>query len=95
MLDIRNAKYHYRGKEKPLSFGLAEIDKVIKVVSPPKYDKWIDILGFGYFYYWSIVLIDGRTLSISCILLDVDIFPEQMISQEKRLFPVPPSNRAL
>lgn len=93
VLDTRNTTYHYWWKDKSLSFRLAEVDKVIKVVSPPKYDRRIDILGFGYFYYWSIVLMDGRTLSISCMLLDVDVFPEKMMSQEKRLFPIPPSNR--
>lgn len=78
-----------------LSFRLDEIDKVIKVVSPPKYDKRIDILGFGYFFYWKIKLANGRTISISCMLLDVDDFLGKVVTLEKQLFPMPPSNQGL
>jgi hypothetical protein len=94
-IDTVNSTYHYHEKDLSVSFRLTEIDKVIKVVSPPKYDKRIDFLGFGYFFYWKIMLVDSRTLSISCMLLDVDDFPGKEITQEKRVFPVPPSNQGL
>jgi hypothetical protein len=92
-IDTSNNTYHYKGKDVSLSFRLNEIDKVIKVVSPPKYDKRMDILGFGYFFYWKIRLADSRTLAISCMLLDADDFSGKEATQEKRLFPIPPSNR--
>jgi len=85
----------YREKDMEFYFSLNEIDKVVKVVSPPKYDKRMDILGFGYFFYWKIIFLDGRTLFISCMLLDVDNFFEKKESQEKQLFPIPPSNNGV
>ena len=93
--DSSTNTYQYKGKDISLSFALAEIDKVVKVVSPPKYDERMDFLGFGYFYYWKIVLVDGRTLSMSCMLLDVDSFPGRDLSKEKKIFPIPPSNQSL
>jgi hypothetical protein len=94
-IDTIGNTYHYKEKDISLSFRLNEIDKVIKIVSPPKYEKRMDILGFGYFFYWKIILEDGRTLSISCMLLDADDFLGKEATQEKRLFPIPPSNRGL
>lgn len=94
-IDTVNKTYQYKEKDLSLSFRLTEIANVIKVVPPPKYDKRIDILGFGYFFYWKIMFVDGRTLSISCMLLDVDDFFGKEVSQEKRLFPVPPSNQGM
>jgi hypothetical protein len=91
-IDTVNNICYYNEKDLSLSFNLTDVDTVIKVVSPPKYDKRIDILGFGHFFYWKIVLSDSRTLSLSCMLLDVDDFPGKKISSEKRLFPVPPPN---
>lgn len=95
VIDTVNKTYQYRDNYTSLYFPICEIEKVIKVVSPPKFDERIDILGFGYFYYWKIVLADGRTLSLSCMLLDVDDFSGKEVSLEKQLFPVPRSNHAL
>lgn len=94
-VDATNNQYRYRERDIDLSFNLGEIDKVVKVVSPPKYDKRIDLLGFGYFFYWKVILLDGRTLSISCMLLDTHDFLGKKESLEKRMFPIPPSNRVL
>ncbi len=52
-------------------------------------------MGFGYFFYWKIKLTNGKTLSISCMLLDVDDFFGKEATLEKRLFPIPPSNQDL
>ena len=94
-IDTVNNTYHYMENNISLSFRLNEIDKVIKVVSPPKFDKRIDILGFGYFFFWKVELTNGRTLSISCMLLDADHFLGKEATLEKRLFPIPPSNENL
>ena len=94
-VDTANHTYLYTERDLSLSFRSTEIEKVIKVVSPPTYDNRVDILGFGYFFYWKIMLVGGRTLSISCMLLDIDNFFGMEISREKRVFPVPPSNRSL
>lgn len=91
-IDTVNNSYRYEEKDLSLSFRLDEIDKVIKVVSPPSYDN---ILGFGYFFYWKIKLANGGTLSISCMLLDVDDFSGKEVTLEKQLFPIPPSNQGL
>jgi hypothetical protein len=94
-VDTVNHTFLYKEKHISLYFRSTEIDKVIKVVSPPTYDDRVDILGFGYFFYWKIILVDGRTISISCMILDIDNFFGMEISREKQFFPVPPSNRAL
>jgi hypothetical protein len=94
-IDTVNDTYQYNEKGISLSFSLTDIDEVVKVVSPPKYDKRVDILGFGHFYYWQFKLVDGRVLSISCLVFDVEDFSRKGITQEKRLFPVPPSNLGL
>jgi hypothetical protein len=94
-VDTINHAYRFEQNDIVLSFRADEIDKVIKIVSPPRYDKRIDILGFGYFFYWQIVLLNGKTLSLSCMLLDDEVFQGKQIGQQKRIFPVPPSNRHL
>ena len=94
-IDTTHNKYLYREKKLELSFELSQIDKVFKVVSPPKHDKRIDLLGFGHFFYWKIVLLDGRTLLISCMLLDVENFYGKTQSQTKQMFPVPHPNLGL
>jgi len=94
-IDTINNFYYYHAKDKSLTFRLGEIDKVIKVVSPPKYDKRMDFMGFSYFFYWKIKLLSGKTLSISCMLLDIDEFLGKDAILEKRLFPIPPSNQDL
>lgn len=91
-IDTVNKTYQYKEMDRSLSFRVTEIDKVIKVVSPPKYDKRWDIMGFGYFFYWKIILVDGRILSISCMLLDAEDFSGKEVIQEKRMFPIPRSN---
>jgi len=83
----------YKEGDKEISFNLNEIEKVTKVVSPPVYDKRIDILGFGYFFYWKILLRDGTTLSISCMLVDTNSFFGKSERMEKKMFPIPLSNR--
>jgi hypothetical protein len=88
-IDTANQRYQYNKNDISISFQLNEIEKVVKVVSPPAYDKRADILGFGYFFYWKVVLTDGRSLLLSGILLDVVDFPGKEFSQEKRMFPVP------
>jgi hypothetical protein len=92
-VDTINKVFRFEQNDIFLSFRSDEVDKVIKVVSPPTYDKRVDILGFGNFFYWQIILLNGKTLSLSCMLLDVDVFEGKQISQQKRVFPVPPSNR--
>ncbi|AYB33652.1 hypothetical protein D4L85_25075 [Chryseolinea soli] len=94
-IDTVNNTYHYEEKDRSLSFRSDEIDKVIVVVSPPKYDQRMDISGFGYFFYWKIKLANDRTLSISCMLFDVDSFTGKELTREKQLFPIPPSNQGL
>lgn len=94
-INTANNQCQYKEKNIDFSFGLDEIDKVIKVVSPPKYDSRMDFLGFGYFFYWKFMFVDGRVLSISCMVLDVDDFLGDRGSKEKQLFPIPPSNRGL
>ena len=94
-IDTDNNTCQYKEKGISLSFRLTEIDKVTIVVSPPKYDVRADFPGFGHFFYWKIILVDGRALSISCMLLDLEYFPGKEIGREKRVFPVPSSNQHL
>lgn len=89
VIDTVNNTYQLKSKDRSLSFQLSEIDELVKVVSPPKYDKRLDVLGFGHFFYWKISLVDGQTLSISCLVLDVEDFPGRKANKEKRLFPIP------
>jgi hypothetical protein len=108
VIDTTNNSYQYRDKDVLLSFQLTEVERVIKVVSPPKYDERIDPSGFGHFYYWKIVFANQQTLSISCMVLDASnfpgkhffpwkelIFPGKELVKEKKMFPMPPSNRGL
>lgn len=94
-IDTVNNTYHYEKNNVSLTFRLNEIDKLIKVVSPPKYDNRLDIMGFGYFFYWKIRLSNGKALSISCMLLDIDDFFGKEAILEKQLFPIPPPNQNL
>lgn len=89
IIDTINNRYQFKSKDRSLSFQLSEIDELVKVVSPPKYDKRIDVLGFGHFFYWKISLADGQTLAISCLVLDVEDFSGRKANKEKRLFPIP------
>jgi hypothetical protein len=90
-IDTTNQTFSYKDKDTSFSFHSSEIASVTIVVSPPTYDNRIDILGFGYFFYWKISLIDGRILPMSCMLFDEHAFPGKELIREKRIFPIPPS----
>lgn len=89
VVDTTSRIYRYEEGSKQLLFNSEEIKQIIKVVSPPKYDGRLDILGFGYFYYWKVILADGTILSLSCMLLDTKEFFGHAIQHEKELFPLP------
>jgi|GEM_PF-2033351 len=89
VVDTTNRTYRYEEGSKQLLFNSEEIKQIIIVVSPPSYDGRLDILGFGYFYYWKVILADGTILSLSCMLLDTEEFFGHAIQQEKELFPLP------
>ncbi|MDN5213344.1 hypothetical protein QQ020_14840 [Fulvivirgaceae bacterium BMA12] len=90
-LDSISGEYTFNNGIIELKFKLEEIERVVKVVSPPKYDKRMDFLGVGYFYYWKIILNDCKILPISCMLVNEDtIFDGRKIEFEKRMFPIPP-----
>ncbi len=86
--DLVSNTYYYQDHIRTLSFQRNEIDQVIKVVSPPAYDNRLDLIGFGYFYAWKIILLDGTVLSLSCMVLDRDDFFDVPYTRKKRLFPV-------
>lgn len=90
LVDTINITYHYKNVNNDIFFDPNQIEEVIKVVSPPKYDNRIDVLGFGHFFYWKIILTDGTILIMSCILLDIEDFFGKKYKMEKRMFSMPP-----
>lgn len=92
-LDTDTNEWRYDYLNHTICFYTDQIEKVIKVVSPPTYDNRSDLLGFGYFYYWKVLLKNGNLFSISCLVVDVDIFPPPLVSLEKRMFPMPSHNK--
>lgn len=81
--------FQYSREAERLWFDVDQIKKVIKVVSPSKYDKRIDLLGFGHFFYWKIILKDDKTINISCLVLDIENFFGMYLEQEKKFFVFP------
>ncbi len=88
-IDKSKDRYEFRDGSNQIAFGSDQIDKVVKVVSPPTYDNRFDRIGFGYFYYWKVVLKDGSILYLSCMLLDTHEFYGRHHTLEKQGFPVP------
>ncbi|MCE7991995.1 MAG: hypothetical protein HEP71_08445 [Roseivirga sp.] len=88
-INALNKEYRYKKEGIDLSFNSSQIKEVIKIVSPPKYDDRMDLLGFGHFYYWKLILVDGTILSLSCMLLDSEEFAGHEIRKEKQMFPIP------
>ncbi|KYG74369.1 hypothetical protein EV198_1172 [Roseivirga ehrenbergii] len=89
VIDTTNWEYRYKKADFDLTFKASHIKRVVKVMSPPKYDGRRDFLGFGYFYYWEVTLVDETLLSLSCMLLDSDEFLGYENERKKQLFPIP------
>lgn len=82
----------YRNNKIELEFNFVDIARVEKVVSPPKYHDRVDLLGFGYFFYWMIHLKSGAIIPLSCMLINEDkIFDRNGIELVKRIFPIIPT----
>lgn len=88
-VEKQNEKFRYKDDKLDLPFEIDQIEKVICAVSPPKNDRRLDLLGFGHFFYWRIVLKSGLTLQLSCMLMDDDVFFGKPIEYKKELFPMP------
>lgn len=89
VIDTANWEYQYKECDFDLTFNTSQIKRVVKVMSPPKYDRRRDFLGFGYFYYWEVTLVDETLLSLSCMLLDSDKFLGFENERKKQMFPIP------
>ncbi|WP_339606214.1 hypothetical protein [uncultured Roseivirga sp.] len=89
VIDTTNWEYQYKECDFDLTFNTSQIKRVVKVMSPPKYDGRRDFLGFGYFYYWEVTLVDETLLSLSCMLLDSDEFFGYENERRKQMFPIP------
>lgn len=89
---IGNDSVKYYNGTNWISFTFDEISKLELKLSPPSYDKRVDFLFFGKYFYSSFHLIDGRVLNISCLMLDevVDLFPTGLIKRKKKTFPLLP-----
>ncbi|TXH29691.1 MAG: hypothetical protein E6Q96_03110 [Cyclobacteriaceae bacterium] len=91
-IDKSSGKYQYCQGSTALLFEASQIKKVVKVVSPPKFDNRIDLLGFGDYFYWKITLTDDKMIAISCLVLDIENFFGMFLEQEKKIFVFPPLN---
>ena len=89
-IDKSSGKYRYCQGSTTLLFDSNQIKKVVKVVSPPKFDNRFDLLGFGDFFYWKITLTDNKMIAISCLVLDIENFFGMYLEQEKKIFVFPP-----
>jgi hypothetical protein len=81
--------FEFQENEFKSTFKCSNIKNVIKVVSPPKYDDRMDFVGWGYFFYWKVILVDGTIILLSCMLLDSEEFFGRKYEREKQMFPVP------
>uniref|UniRef100_UPI0040473F82 hypothetical protein n=1 Tax=Roseivirga sp. TaxID=1964215 RepID=UPI0040473F82 len=81
--------FEYQENEFKSKFNWSTIENVIKIVSPPKYDDRMDFIGWGYFFCWKVILVDGTIIFLSCMLLDSEEFFGQKYEREKQMFPVP------
>lgn len=89
--DVYNSStnFRYRNGHDNVEFNLAEVDRIVCVLSPPKNDNRMDLAGFGHFFYWKIFLKNGLVLRLSCLVVDEEVFYQKEIQREKRIFPFP------
>lgn len=91
VIDSLHGEYH-NSSGKKISFELDQIDKVIKVVSPPKFDGRLDFLGFGNFFYWEVILKNRMSFILSCMIVDRDDFFGRDVELRKKTFVLPPTD---
>lgn len=89
VLKQKDGFFTFSDFEESINFNIKEIEKIELYLTPPAYDKRIDILYFGKYHYTSIYLINGKALNISCLVFDktVKIFPKELINKKKKNFP--------
>ena len=88
--DSSKSQYQFNKGDIMHKFTVNDISRIVKTVSPPRYDKRADFLGFGYFFYFEVYLLDGTILPISCFILnDEKVFRKGEIELKKKMFPIP------
>ncbi len=83
-------EYHFSKGGIKHKFTFNDILKVVKTVSPPKYDRRADFGGFGHFFYYGVYLLDGTVLPISCFIInDEKAFKKDVVELKMKMFPIP------
>ncbi|MEN1784035.1 MAG: hypothetical protein AAGF77_02755, partial [Bacteroidota bacterium] len=88
-LNVRNGNFIYNNLSETIEFTLKDIKKVEVYLTPPSYDKRVDFLYLGSFFYTSIYTLKGDRIELSSLIFNAydEFFPEDLIERKKKLFP--------
>lgn len=89
ILNQNKGLFTYVDSSKVSEFKLAEIEKIELYLSPPSYDKRLDIMYFGIYNYTVFYIKNGDVIDISCLVFDQteEVFSEKLIGRKKKSFP--------
>lgn len=81
-------KYIYKNVDKIFEFDEDDLLEVTKVVTPSMYDNRTDWVFWGKYFYTLINLKNGKTIKLSCLLIEEieDEFPN--LKKKKIFFPI-------